>query len=212
MLCALLAAVAADDGAAVGRWIDRPLAQVGWARSPIATAWQHVTSAERYLRDGKLDSAADAMALGTRSLVDHENRFMETLVRLRRADVLLQRTGATDDDGAAAELADAVAFWRRVGATWYLGQLRAWAKDRGVPFPRPRAAHRAKRSANPNPELTTRERQVAMLVGQGLTNREISAKLVISERTAEGHIEQIRNKLGVRNRSLIAVWAAADRG
>ena len=72
-------------------------------------------------------------------------------------------------------------------------------------FPAARAAHSTAKVA---PDLTARERQVATLVAQGLSNREIAAKLVISERTAEGHIEQIRNKLGVRSRSLIAVWAA----
>jgi sugar lactone lactonase YvrE len=44
------------------------------------------------------------------------------------------------------------------------------------------------------------------LVAQGLTNREIADKLVISERTAEYHVEQIRNKLGFHSRTQIAAW------
>lgn len=65
--------------------------------------------------------------------------------------------------------------------------------------------------ANPveAPRLTRREREVAILVGQGLTNREIAARLFISERTAESHVEQIRGKLGFRSRSQIAAWVAA---
>ncbi|HYM96900.1 MAG TPA: LuxR C-terminal-related transcriptional regulator [Candidatus Sulfotelmatobacter sp.] len=59
------------------------------------------------------------------------------------------------------------------------------------------------------PNLTRREREVAILVGQGLTNREIAVRLFISERTAESHVEQIRGKLGVRSRAQIAVWVAA---
>jgi DNA-binding CsgD family transcriptional regulator len=58
-------------------------------------------------------------------------------------------------------------------------------------------------------ELTRREREVAGLVAQGLTNREIAERLVVSERTAEGHVEQIRNKLGFNNRSQVAAWAVA---
>lgn len=58
--------------------------------------------------------------------------------------------------------------------------------------------------------LTQREREVAGLVAQGLTNRQIAAKLFISERTAEYHVEQIRNKLGFHARSQIAAWVAAD--
>ncbi|MEA2643587.1 MAG: hypothetical protein QOG08_613 [Chloroflexota bacterium] len=60
------------------------------------------------------------------------------------------------------------------------------------------------------PSLTRREREVADLVAQGLTNREIATRLFISERTAESHVEQIRGKLGVHSRVQIANWVAAD--
>src|ERR1700686_3646986 len=59
--------------------------------------------------------------------------------------------------------------------------------------------------------LTQREHEVAELVAQGLTNRQIAAKLFISERTAEYHVEQIRNKLGFHARSQIAAWVAAEQ-
>jgi DNA-binding CsgD family transcriptional regulator/sugar lactone lactonase YvrE len=58
--------------------------------------------------------------------------------------------------------------------------------------------------------LTPREREVAALVAQGLTNREIAERLVVSERTAEGHVEQIRNKLRFNNRAQVAAWATAN--
>ena len=56
--------------------------------------------------------------------------------------------------------------------------------------------------------LTPRQREVVALVAQGLTNREIADLLFISERTAEGHVEQIRRKLGLRSRLQIANWVA----
>ncbi len=59
------------------------------------------------------------------------------------------------------------------------------------------------------PSLTRREQEVAILVGQGLTNREIATRLFISERTAESHVEQIRSKLGFHSRTQIAVWVAS---
>ncbi|HET6358910.1 ATP-binding protein [Streptomyces sp.] len=59
------------------------------------------------------------------------------------------------------------------------------------------------------PSLTRRELQVADLVTQGLSNKEIAAKLVISQRTAEGHVEHILTKLGFTSRAQIAAWAAA---
>jgi len=56
--------------------------------------------------------------------------------------------------------------------------------------------------------LTERELEVAELVAEGLTNAAIAAKLYISPRTAEAHLEHIRDKLGFRSRSQIAAWAA----
>jgi DNA-binding CsgD family transcriptional regulator len=59
------------------------------------------------------------------------------------------------------------------------------------------------------PGLTPRELQVASLVAQGRSSREIAEALVISERTAESHVEHIRAKLGVHSRAEIAAWATA---
>jgi pimeloyl-ACP methyl ester carboxylesterase/DNA-binding CsgD family transcriptional regulator len=59
------------------------------------------------------------------------------------------------------------------------------------------------------PRLTTRQAQVAALVTQGLTNREIGERLGIDERSAEGHLERIRIRLGVRSRAQIAAWWVA---
>jgi pimeloyl-ACP methyl ester carboxylesterase/DNA-binding CsgD family transcriptional regulator len=59
------------------------------------------------------------------------------------------------------------------------------------------------------PELTRRQREVAALVTAGLTNREIGDRLGIEERSAEGHVERIRLRLGVRSRAQIAAWWTA---
>lgn len=60
----------------------------------------------------------------------------------------------------------------------------------------------------PDSVLTPREEEVASLVAQGLSNKEISQRLVISVRTAEGHVERILSKLGFTSRAQIANWAA----
>jgi len=54
--------------------------------------------------------------------------------------------------------------------------------------------------------LTRRELEVASLIAQGMSNREIAAQLVVSSRTAESHVEHIRSKLGFKSRSQIAAW------
>ncbi|WP_431972369.1 protein kinase domain-containing protein [Nocardia sp. bgisy134] len=65
-------------------------------------------------------------------------------------------------------------------------------------------------TSGPDAALTKRERQVADLVAQGLTNKQIAAKLVISQRTAQGHVEHILTKLGFTSRAQIAAWIAED--
>jgi predicted ATPase/DNA-binding CsgD family transcriptional regulator len=56
--------------------------------------------------------------------------------------------------------------------------------------------------------LSRREQEVAVLVAEGMTDRQIAQQLFISERTAEGHVQGIRNKLGFDNRAQIASWVA----
>lgn len=53
-------------------------------------------------------------------------------------------------------------------------------------------------------QLSGRELEVAQLVAEGLTNRQIGGRLIISERTAQNHVQHILTKLGLANRSQIA--------
>jgi predicted ATPase/DNA-binding SARP family transcriptional activator/DNA-binding CsgD family transcriptional regulator len=62
-------------------------------------------------------------------------------------------------------------------------------------------------TGEPPDKLTRREREVAILVARGLTNRQISTKLSISERTAGNHVARILHKLRLRSRAQIATWA-----
>ncbi|KAF0963186.1 protein kinase domain-containing protein [Rhodococcus sp. T7] len=55
-------------------------------------------------------------------------------------------------------------------------------------------------------QLTKRELQVADLIAEGLTNQAIADRLVISPRTAQGHVEHILAKLGFTSRTQVAAW------
>ena len=55
--------------------------------------------------------------------------------------------------------------------------------------------------------LTTREREVTVLVARGLSNRDIAARLVVSVRTVEGHIYRACHKLQVEDRAGLAALA-----
>ncbi|MDH6679665.1 putative ATPase/DNA-binding CsgD family transcriptional regulator [Rhodococcus sp. LBL1] len=54
--------------------------------------------------------------------------------------------------------------------------------------------------------LTPRETEIAELVATGMTNKAIAERLVISQRTVEGHVEHIREKLGFTSRTQIVTW------
>ena len=58
--------------------------------------------------------------------------------------------------------------------------------------------------------LTEREREVAALVAQGMSNGEIAQVLSISRRTADSHVQHILNKLSFRSRAQIAAWSVAS--
>ncbi len=59
--------------------------------------------------------------------------------------------------------------------------------------------------------LTRREEQISALIADGLSNRAIAERLVISTRTAEGHVENLLAKLGFHSRSQIATWVGERR-
>ena len=54
--------------------------------------------------------------------------------------------------------------------------------------------------------LGTREEEVGMLIAQGLSNKDIAARLFLSVRTVETHVHNLLNKLGVNSRTQVAVW------
>jgi DNA-binding NarL/FixJ family response regulator len=55
------------------------------------------------------------------------------------------------------------------------------------------------------------EMQVARLLAGGRTNKEIAAQLVISQRTAEGHVERILTKLSFTSRAEVAAWVTSSQ-
>jgi DNA-binding CsgD family transcriptional regulator len=59
--------------------------------------------------------------------------------------------------------------------------------------------------------LTRRELEIALLLAEGLSNKDIAARLVISQRTAESHVDRILSKLGFTSRYLVASWVAEQQ-
>ena len=69
---------------------------------------------------------------------------------------------------------------------------------------------RRARSSGQPAGLTRREREVAGLVAAGMSNRQISEHLFVSERTAETHVQNILSKLGFNSRSQVAAWVVRE--
>jgi non-specific serine/threonine protein kinase len=84
-------------------------------------------------------------------------------------------------------------------------EARAFALEATAPAKESAESQRA-----PSP-LTPREEEIALLVGEGLTNRAIATRLLISQRTAQGHVENILRKLGFTSRTQVAAWVAERR-
>ncbi|MGW1892442.1 ATP-binding protein [Streptomyces sp. NPDC002004] len=83
--------------------------------------------------------------------------------------------------------------------------------DRLVAYALRLPGHRpARRHAGGELQLSAREHQIALLVAEGLSNREIAEKLGRATATVASHLNNIRDKLGLRSRTQIALWAVAQ--
>ena len=114
---------------------------------------------------------------------------------------------AARDAGVAAARATLGA--QRLEAAWAAG--RAASTDESIEVALATAQTAPKASSGTALPLTPRELEATVLVGRGHSNREIADVLVVSVRTTEAHVTNALNKLGLRSRSQLAVWAA-ERG
>ncbi len=140
---------------------------------------------------GRLDDAVrhyrQALEINERSGL----RPYVATVGLDLAHVLIRRRRPGDRDEALA-LATSVA---------------AQAETLGM---RPLLAQARELTGGSSDPLSKREQEIALLVGQGLTNKQIAAATHISVRTVETHVQHILAKLRLSTRTQIAAWAAKN--
>ena len=139
------------------------------------------------------------------------------------AYAILQRSGALIDPSDQPEHDRNIAFVRgQLGeaafeSAWAEGQKMTLDQavahahipsDADAPLiPRPRLDQESR----PPGGLTRRELEVALLIAEGKSNREIADAFVIAERTVEGHVSNILAKLDFRSRTQVSIWVMENR-
>jgi DNA-binding CsgD family transcriptional regulator len=158
-----------------------------YQRQSASAAWAHQVLAACY----DIDVTDDLGKLRTPTSVIH--RRDDRAVPLAEGERL-----AGGIDGAKLTVLDGRTHIPFAGDSHSL--LNAMRRGLGLPPLDPRT----------QPTLTRRQTQVAGLVAKGWSNRQIAEELVISERSAESHVERIRTRLGFRSRAQIAAWYVAS--
>jgi DNA-binding CsgD family transcriptional regulator len=201
------AARTVGDGALERRWLERCTA-AGRAREPVtATARRAFGRAESAALDGDTGVAIDFYRDSIR-LHDDVHPLPRELVRRRLIAALLARDESGDRAAAEAAFAESARMWRIPRATHRLAWLARWGYARGLSVSA--ETERSGGSTEHAASLSPRERQIARLIAEGLSNRAMADSLGLSERTIEAHIEHILAKLGFRSRARVAAWVTEE--
>ena len=177
----------AAPGGMVGSGLVSLHGSVHWPLGRLAALLGHTEQA--------LDHFASALAVNTRLGA----RPFVVVTRLDWATTLAGRA-AGDDLAQARELArQAAGEARRLDMPGPAGRAERLTRE----------LEQAIGAANP---LTRREQEIAGFISDGLTNRAIADRLVLSERTVEGHVRSTLAKLQLTNRTELAAWALREAG
>lgn len=187
-------AVGADDDVAtlrakLGAWRGHHVVNGRYAMAYGGPAELHLGLAAAHL--GLVDDAIADLEQAVKSCTENGAEGYRAEAEYELASALVRRSTPGDLARARTVVVEAI---RRTGQLG-MAPIRARAKD---------LLDRIDKA--PGVALTRRELEVADLVAQGLTNREIASRLFLSERTAQNHVQHILDKLDLPNRSQIALW------
>jgi DNA-binding CsgD family transcriptional regulator len=202
----LLHEAASDSLVALGT-SDTPMGrrehELGLDRLPLAKGGQTVQAYQSgcsYLMR-RVEDATGELRIITEELGVRSSMGAPLTVNGQRRGVLLAAAAQPDRfDARDLQFLEAVADW--IGLVTHraelVEQLAARAAEEGFQ----QGAEQAITL------LTSRQQEVVALLAQGLTNREIAERLVLTPGTAANHVEHILTRLGFRNRAQVAAWAA----
>lgn len=162
-------------------------------RRPAFGAFAKDARGALFLAEGKPREATDSLRDALELWLTMDAPYEAAQTRLVLAEA---HRAVGDQTSADRELELAARAFKRIGATRETALAEAALKAQ---------------VSDPLRPLTRRQREVARLVAEGQSNRDIAATLVVSERTAEYHVQQILNALGFDSRAQIAAWYAQRR-
>jgi len=151
-------------------------------------------------RAARLLGAAQAVWRTSGAKVDETNAY--SVFDRRSEDALREAMGSSafESDLFQRAIAEGAAYSFEQAVALALGE------DDDVDESDETVAAPTRPSAEKPGGLTRREWEIAQLLGEGLSNKDIAARLVISQRTAETHVERILTKLGFTSRLQVASW------
>jgi DNA-binding NarL/FixJ family response regulator len=219
-----LAALTKAGGEYIRRWYNAyPLWALGataWRQGDLDRAADLEQESLRLLRDDRMGTTFCLEALAWIAASRHQ--YERAAVLLGAATGLLQSIGTTldshqpmaghhrDCERQARQALGEAAFHSAYHRGLELPAADAVAYALQQPPEKPPKKPSAPAVSDGAP-LTPREMQVARLVAGGRSNKDIAADLVISQRTAENHVERILTKLGFTSRAQVAAWVTASQ-
>ena len=184
-------AIDADDTALLESWLaDARAAMAGRDAPALAAAAVHADAALAMLR-GDAATAAAGFAAAVDAWAAIGRPYWQAVAEAARGRCLI----CTGSPEAHAVLTSALDRFTRLGATHAANRVRQVIRECGLPLPYRRQGY--------GQQLSPREREVASLLLDGRTDREIAAALFISPRTASKHVAKILQKAGVSRRSAL---------
>jgi DNA-binding CsgD family transcriptional regulator len=183
------------DGA--GEWADRAETTLAGLELPLADAWALRVRGAIALEDGDAATAA-ALALEAVERAESVDAPLPAARCRTLAGEALAAAGRREE--GVRELQRAEADLSALGAARYRDEAARELRRLGE-----RVTGRQRRGGGEGLDaLSGREREIAELVAEGRTNREIGGDIFLSEKTVEGHLTRIFAKLGVTSRAEVA--------
>ncbi|HKR99526.1 MAG TPA: LuxR C-terminal-related transcriptional regulator [Candidatus Dormibacteraeota bacterium] len=195
------------DAAAAERAATRLLALDESCSSNEIRALSRLSLGRIALHAGAEQRALEELETGLTLLIHSERPVLSAQLRMELARALAR---AGDTAGARVEAEAALATFSRLRMTPDIAAGQEFIESIAPPTTTAPESSALRHPPGAVETLTRRETEVARLVAEGLSNRDIAARLFLSVRTVETHVDRALGKLGFRSRTQLATWVQRE--